>query len=458
MPSHPPGAWRYGRGLLSTLTRPFERFLRIEAASGIVLAAATILALLWANSPVRDSYEALWHISIGIRLGPHELAKPLHFWINEGLMTVFFFMVGLEIRWELHDGSLASARAAILPAAAALGGMVAPALVYLSINHTSSGANGWAVPIATDIAFALGVLTLLGKRLPPSLRVLLLAVAVIDDIGAILVIAVVYSVHVSLAGLAVAAGGASGVYVLRKLGVRSFAAYSIPALLLWGGMLRGGIHPTLAGVALGLLTPVRAWYGREGFAATAHAVGDALLEARDERSVLELLRTAQIARREALPPAVAWRARLHPAVSFFVLPLFALANAGVSVREVSLDNPSAKLAALGVVAGLVAGKPLGIVLASWVAVRVRLAALPEGVGWRGVALVGAVAGIGFTMAIFIAELAFDDERLQSTVKLAVLLASSLAASLGVAVGLLGWRRPEAPDEPRSNSHRGATSP
>jgi NhaA family Na+:H+ antiporter len=420
--------------------RPFEQFMRVEAASGIVLAIATLLALAWANSPFRASYEALWHLPIGVRLGAHELAKPLHFWINEGLMTVFFFMVGLEIRWELHEGSLASIRAAFLPVVAAIGGMVAPPLLYLSLNHASAGASGWAVVIATDIAFALGVLTLLGRRVPPALRVLLLALAVIDDIGAILVIAVVFSTHVSLVGLVVAAGGAGAVYLLRKLGVRSLGLYLAPALLLWGGLLTGGIHPTLAGVVLGLLAPVDAWYGREGFAAKARAIGDALLEARDERSVLDLLRQAHIARREALPLAVAWRARLHPAVSFLVLPLFALANAGVSVRQVSLGDPSERLVAIGIVVGLVVGKPLGIVLASYVAVRARLAALPEGVSWRGVSLVGVVAGVGFTMAIFLSELGFEEGPLQSTAKLAVLIASTTAAALSMGAGLTGLHR------------------
>ena len=403
-----------------------------------MLALAAIAALVWANSPAAHAYESLWQLQLGVRFESYEFVRPLHFWINDGLMTAFFFMVGLEIRWEMHEGSLSSPRRAALPVVAALGGMVVPALVFLAFNRRTATAPGWGIPIATDIAFAVGVLTVLGKRVPPPLRVFLLALAIIDDIGAILVIAIFYSSHFSFVGFATAAGGTLLAYTLRKLGARSAALYAGPAIAIWVGLLVAGIHPTLAGVVLGFLTPVRAWYGKQGFAATARAVADDVERASDELQVVALLHKAHTARREAVPPAIALRARLHSAVSFGILPLFALANAGIAIGDATIETREGLLTALGVVAGLVVGKPVGVVLASVVAVKARLAVLPAGISWREMLLVGIVAGIGFTMAIFIAHLAFQDEALLATAKLAVLVASLAAAVLGVTAGLLGW--------------------
>src|SRR5262245_8219181 len=255
-PAPPPGSWgpalRARRGLFS----PVERFLAVEAASGILLVLAAAAALAWANSPWSASYSALWHTPIGLRIGAFAFERDLHFWINDGLMAVFFFVVGLEIRREIHAGELADLRRAALPLAAALGGMVVPALIYAAFNAGRATLGGWGIPMATDIAFALGVLTLLGARVPTALRILLLALAVIDDVGAILVIALFYSSGIALAGLAAMGAGLLGVLLLQAFGVRSRLAYALPALVVWSGAYAGGVHPTLAGVVLGLLTPV----------------------------------------------------------------------------------------------------------------------------------------------------------------------------------------------------------
>jgi NhaA family Na+:H+ antiporter len=438
---HPvaPGTWAPARRVAERILRPLERFLHVEAASGIILLAAAMVALLWANSPWAASYERLWHIPITLGVGPRVFTQPVHFWINEGLMTIFFFVVGLEIRREIHEGELSDLKRAALPIAAALGGMMAPAILYLSLNRSPAVQHGWGVPTATDIAFAVGVLALLGKRVPPALRVLLLALAIIDDIGAIVIIAVFYSSGVVWTGLLIAGGAALAVLGLQRFGVRRPAVYLLPGGVLWWGMLRAGIHPTIAGVALGLLTPARSWFGNHGFlTATRDAVDEFHAHAqRDGHKVDDLLsplRRIKEAQREALPPVVRIQVALHPWVAYGIMPLFALANAGVRLEGFSLNQQASKTILLGVALGLVVGKPLGIFIASFVTVRLGICALPRGVGWLGIGVVGCVAGIGFTMAIFIAGLAFNDASALAAAKLGVLLASASAASVGLLVG------------------------
>ncbi|WP_437580718.1 Na+/H+ antiporter NhaA [Sorangium sp. So ce887] len=428
---------------------PIDRFMHVEAASGIVLLIASVIALAWANSPWGDAYEHLWHIPITIGAGSLVFTQPLHFWINEGLMTIFFFVVGLEIRREIHEGELSDLKRAALPVAAALGGMIAPALVYLSLNASPASRHGWGVPTATDIAFAVGVLALLGKRVPPALRVLLLALAIIDDIGAIIVIALFYSSGVAWSGLLIAGGGAASVLLLQRFGVRSPAAYVVPGGVLWWGMLRAGVHPTIAGVAVGLLTPARSWFGSHGFLSAARDAVDRVdaLTQRDDHRADELLqplgqiRQAQL---EALPPVVRLQAALHPWVAYGIMPLFAFANAGVRIDGSSLAHAGSGTILLGVMLGLVVGKPIGIFLASFAMVRLGVCALPRGVGWRGIAVVGCVGGIGFTMAIFIAGLAFGDPAKLAAAKLGVLLASAVAAVVGLLVGRLALSEAPAP--------------
>src|SRR5688572_3396029 len=267
VPSSPPEAWEPLLRFKRLAGRPLERFLRIEAASGILLLVAAALALVWANSPWAASYGHLWHTPLGIRIGSFTFERTLEWFVNDGLMVIFFFVVGMEIRREIHCGELSEWRRAGLPAAAALGGMLAPAALYLALAGTEDTRRGWGVPMATDIAFALGILTLLGKRVPAALRVLLLALAIIDDLGAIVVIALFYSSGVALSGVLVAAAGFAAIVVLQRLGVRAKVAYLFPALVAWAGTYSAGIHPTIAGVAVGLLTPVRAWLGPVGFVA-----------------------------------------------------------------------------------------------------------------------------------------------------------------------------------------------
>ncbi len=381
-----------------------SRFLHIEAVSGIVLMLAAAIALIWANSPASATYHAIWHAPLTIGLGPYVSSQSLHFWINDALMAVFFLVVGMEIRREIHEGALASLKLAALPLAAALGGVLVPALIYLAINTDPTTLRGWAVPTATDIAFAVGVLALLGRSIPGNVRVLLLALAIIDDIVAVLIIALFYSGGLELSGLLVAGLGVLMVLGLQQIGIGSAWGYVVPGAVLWLGLLQTGAHPTLAGVVLGLMTPVLP------------------------------------VRMRGQAPVIRVQMALHPWVAYGVMPLFALANAGVTLDGVDLGTGSAQAVTLGVVLALVLGKPLGVLGASWLAVRLGLCQLPSGVTWSGVGLVGLLAGIGFTMSIFIATLAFDDAHLLGAAKLGVLLASLLAAVLGLSWGFLqAWR-------------------
>lgn len=431
----PPGSWPPARQLARRALAPVEGFLAVEASSGILLLAAAAVALVWANSPWRESYGALWHTPIGVRVGDFAFERSLHFWINDGVMTIFFFVVGLEIRREIHRGELSELRRAALPLAAALGGMLLPAAVFVALNVGRESIVGWGIPMATDIAFAVGVLTLLGNRVPAALRVLLLALAVIDDVGAILVIAVFYSSGVAFTGFLVLGAGIAAIVAMQVLGVRSPWAYVPPGAVVWAGAYAAGIHPTLAGVVVGLMTPVRAWFGREAFIEQADASVAAVREheAADGRGLLPHLEELDKARREAVSPVERIEYALHGWVAFGVMPLFALANAGVSLGDASFsDEPL--LVLLGVAGGLVLGKPLGILALSWLAHRLRLAELPAGVTWPQVGLVGVVAGIGFTMSIFIAALAFPAGTNLETAKVGILLASGAAAVLAYGLG------------------------
>lgn len=444
----PPEASSRARRLVRLLADPVERFLHVEASSGILLLFAALIALVWANSPWQATYEKLLHIPISVGFGEHVFTRTVHFWINEILMVVFFFVVGLEVRRELFEGQLSTLRRAALPAAAALGGMLVPAAIYSSLNMGSPAISGWGVPMATDIAFAVGVLTLLGPRVPPALRVLLLALAIIDDIGAILVIALFYSSGVAWSGLAIAGLGVVAVLAMQRVGVRSPFVYLAPGAVVWSGMLLAGIHPTIAGVILGLLTPVRSWFSHEDLVEeTRRSLG--ILEkkrtdGKDPGELLPELARINTAQREAVPPVTRVEAALHPWVAFCIMPLFALANAGVSFRGLATDSPGAMGVVLGIGLGLVVGKPLGIMIFSGLAVRFGFASLPRGVSWSGVLVAGMMAGIGFTMSLFIGALAFTDPSILAVGKLTVLIASAAAAFAGLAFGFAFLRG--EPDE------------
>lgn len=441
----------------------FERFLHIEAVSGIVLLTAAVAALLWGNSPFSDTYQDFWHAPLTFGAGAWVVAQPLHFWINDALMTIFFLVVGLEIRREMHEGTLANLRVALLPLAAALGGVVVPALIYLSISSDATARQGWAIPTATDIAFAVGILALLGKSIPASLRVLLLALAVIDDIAAVIVIAIFYTGGLTYSGLLVAAAGALLVLCWQRLGFRSAFAYVLPGAVLWFGLLMSGVHPTLAGVILGLLTPI---VPSDAGGPPLHDAARALREFgrrqrahhRDTQELMTPLRQLKHAQRELLPPAVRVQAALHPWVAYGVMPLFALANAGINFSDLSIDSAAARSIALGVFLALVIGKPLGILLAAWAVVRVGWCRLPRDVTWRGIAVVGCLGGIGFTMSIFIATLAFADNALLGAAKLGVLVASAVAGLLGLTLGRLSiGLRPASIGETGERAPAGPTS-
>ena len=395
---------------------------------------AAAAALIWANSPLAHSYHELWHLPISIGVGEHRFSQTLHFWINDGLMTVFFLVVGMEIRREIHEGALRDLRQAALPIGAAAGGVLVPALIYVAINADPARVHGWAVPTATDIAFAVGVLSLLGRAVPANVRVFLLALAIIDDIAAVLIIAFFYSGGLALDGFLVAGAGLLMVLGLHRIGAGSAYTYILPSAVVWTGLLMTGAHPTLAGVVLGLITPVVSKPMLEGpreilaRLATEFGAGKGV-EAKS-------LRRLRIAQREILPPVTRVQMALHPWVAFGIMPLFALANAGVDLGGVDLASADAQLVMLGVALALVVGKPLGVLGFSWLLIRSGLCVLPQGVSWGGVLLVGLLAGIGFTMSIFIAMLGFPDESLLGAAKLGVLIGSLVAAVLGLA---WGWR-------------------
>jgi NhaA family Na+:H+ antiporter len=442
VPAAPPEAWEPLLRLARLAGRPLDRFLHIEAASGILLFVAAAIALLWANSPWSATYLHLWHTPLGLRIGEWSFERPLEWVVNDGLMVIFFFVVGLEIRREIHHGELSEWRRAALPAAAALGGMLAPAGLYLLLAGGQATRSGWGVPMATDIAFAVGILTLLGARVPAALRVLLLALAVIDDLGAIVVIALFYSSGVALSGLVAAGLGFVGVLVMQRLGIRSKLAYIVPAIVAWAGVYSAGVHPTIAGVLVGLMTPVRAWLGPEGFLVGVRKELELLANSSpatmSTHDLTHALHHVDVARREALSPAESLIETLHPWVAFGIMPVFALANAGVVIPTAALDT-SAWHVAGAVTVGLVVGKPLGILTASWLTLRSGIGSLPAGMTMRHVVVVGAVAGVGFTMALFIAQLAFVDAKLLAAAKLGVLVASGLAAAVGLGLG--NWLLP-----------------
>ncbi|WP_144631134.1 Na+/H+ antiporter NhaA [Bordetella genomosp. 13] len=421
-----------------------QRFLHIEAASGIVLVIAAAAALIWANSPFSAGYHHFWHMPVSLGLGDLTFSQSLHFWINDGLMTLFFLVVGMEIRREIHEGALSNLRQAGLPIMAALGGVVVPALIYAGVNGDPAGLRGWAVPTATDIAFAVGVLALLGRSIPVNVRIFLLALAIIDDIIAVLIIALFYSGGLQYEGFIIAGAGILAVLAFQRLGIGSAAAYIPPGAIVWTGLLMTGAHPTLAGVVLGMMTPVMALPMRERPLDVLARAADALRghdgQAADAHRMALPLKELRLAQREVLPPVTRVQMTLHPWVAYGIMPVFALANAGVSLQGVDLSAAGPQWIVGGVALALVLGKPLGVIGMSWLAVRMGWCRLPPGVSWGGICLVGLLAGIGFTMSIFIAMLAFDDAMLLGAAKLGVLVGSLVAALAGLAWGLAYRRR------------------
>ena len=423
-----------GKRPTSVIVAPLQAFMHTEVAGGLFLLVAAIVALLWANSPMHGSYEALWETHLGLAVGPFEIEETLRHWVNDLLMAFFFFVVGLEIKRELVLGDLRDVKAATLPLVCALGGMIVPAALYALINAGGPGSSGWGVPMATDIAFAVGVLALVGKRAPAGLKVFLLTLAVADDLGAILVIAIFYTSGLQLAWLGLAAATVVAVVVLRRTGIRKYVWYVVAAAVLWLAMFESGIHATIAGVILGFLTPSRPLHPPEAVSGLAERHLEALQRmpadgTADEGEQATLLEVARLAR-EGVSPLARLESALHPWTSFLVLPLFALANAGVRVVGTDIGEVVTGSVTIGIVLGLVVGKPLGIVLAAFITVKLGLGRLPRACGWLEMVGVGLLAGVGFTVAIFIAGLAFTDPALTDAAKVGILIASTVAGVVG----------------------------
>ncbi|MBL8860466.1 MAG: Na+/H+ antiporter NhaA [Planctomycetes bacterium] len=413
---------------IDRLAQPIGRFLHIEAASGFVLLACTVLALALSNTAAAEGFLGFWSTPVRIGFGDASVEHSLQHWINDGLMAVFFFVIGLEVKRELALGELRDMRRAALPIAAALGGMAVPAALYLAFVNEGPGARGWGIPMATDIAFVVGCMAVLGRRVPPSLRILLLSLAVADDIGAILVIAIGYTETIHLLPLGVGAAGIAAISILARLGVRNFMTYVLLGVVVWVGFYASGVHATIAGVILGIQTPARAYLRGDRFAEVLERAR-AVFQSGDWSSIerrAEKVRALQHAARETISPLEYLESLLHPWVGFVIMPLFALANAGVTITASGFADPIAT--AVGV--GLLVGKPVGIVLFSFLAVRLGLAALPAGVGWRQMTGAGFLAGIGFTMALFIAGLALVGPALDAA-KVGILAGSALAATIGM---------------------------
>jgi NhaA family Na+:H+ antiporter len=421
--------------------RPAQRFMQEEAAGAVVMLLAASAALAWANSPWQDSYYELWSTPFVIELGDViHLDLTLGEWVNEALMTLFFFVVSLEIKRELTSGELREPRRAALPVVAALGGMILPAGIYFALNPSGPAADGWGIPVATDIAFAVGVVTLVG-RVAPAAKVFLLALAIVDDVGGIIVIAAFYTGDLSLGWLVAAGGLLAVVVVVARLHVRAMWVYVGLAILLWLATHESGIHATLAGVALGLVTPAWSFFDPKDYASHARPLVDRIdttfaddelttseLE-ENEADINELVRLS----RESTSPLLTWLYWLGPVVAFVVVPLFALANAGVTFTADSFDDLGADRVLLGVVLGLVLGKTLGVVGATWLAVRLRFGRLPADTSWAQLCGLAVTAGIGFTVALFITTLAFTDPGLTESAKTGVLIASVLAGVGGYAI-------------------------
>ncbi|MDX1488686.1 MAG: Na+/H+ antiporter NhaA, partial [Acidiferrobacterales bacterium] len=415
------------------LTKPFARFLRIEAAGAAVLLLCIIAALVLSNSPWAHLFLGAWETPVGLHLGSLEFARSLRDWINDGLMTLFFFLVALELKRELVLGELNNPRIAALSIAAALGGMLVPAALYLMLQSGHPGETGWGTVMTTDTAFVIGCLALLGSRIPQSLRVFMLSLAIVDDLGAILVVAIGYSSHIAWGALALAALGVAIVRAMAAIGVRGFPIYFLVGGFIWLAVDASGIHATVTGMILGLLTPARRWVSNERLYAilgrvVAHPAGN---DGSGDTKDRQILQVAEIAARETLSPVERLEIGLHPWVGFFIMPLFALANAGLPLPLGDLGNS----VTVAVFVGFVLGKPIGVLTFSWLAVRSGIALRPPELSWRLLAGGGLLAGIGFTMALFIANLAFSKSLIESA-KLGIFLASVFSAVAGLA--LLMW--------------------
>jgi Na+:H+ antiporter, NhaA family len=438
-PTRPPLAAHWSATPLVHILRPMQEFIHQSQASGIVLFAMTVIALIVANSPLNETYLAILDTHITLAAGPFVLDYSVLHWINDGLMAIFFFMVGLEIKRELLVGELSKLRAAILPIVAAVGGVAVPALIYLSFNAGGIGARGWGVPMATDIAFALGCMAILGKRIPFGLKIFLTAVAIVDDLIAVLVIAIFYSGGLNFAMLEAGFGVLLVLALANVFGLRSPLIYATLGVLTWVFFLNSGVHATIAGVLVAMTVPARSRIDARTFLERARQVirqfekdssktMQTWTSEAQQSAILELEDVSEAAQ----APLQKMEHSLHSWVNFLIMPVFALANAGVVISANSLGSESLPVL-LGIVLGLTLGKPIGIVAACWLVVRTGIGTLPLGVTWRHMVGTGVLAGIGFTMSLFVASLAFNDPGVLATAKLSILLASLIAGGAGLLI-------------------------
>jgi NhaA family Na+:H+ antiporter len=433
---------------IARILQPMQEFIDHEQSSGIILLAMTILALLIANSPLATGYFALLDTKVGFVAGPFELKESVLHWVNDGLMVLFFFLVGLEIKREVLVGELSNLRAAALPIIAAIGGVCVPAAIFLALNTGGPGMQGWGVPMATDIAFALGCMALLGSRIPFTLKIFLTAVAIVDDLIAVLVIALFYSSGINVAALGLGLAVLAVLFGANFLGIRSPVIYIVLGIVVWLAFLKSGVHATIAGVLVALTIPARNRIDAPTFLARAQAIlsqfdandqeaSRMLTDEQQQSAVIELEEACE----QVQAPLQKLEHSLHSWVSLLIMPVFALANAGVALAGSQLGGEALPVV-LGVVLGLALGKPIGLTTAAWLAVRLGLADLPKGVSWYQMVGVGVLAGIGFTMSLFISSLAFAEPALLATAKLAILIASLLAGG----AGMLMFVRAPAPRE------------
>ena len=432
-PERPRRPWsRTERPVPRLVVRPLQQFFRLEASAGLVLLGATVAALIWANV-ASVGYEDFWTTQVTLGIGDWQLDETVRDLVNDGLMAIFFLVIGLEVKRELAVGELSSVRAALLPVVAAVGGMVVPALIFLAVIGGGDGSRGWGIPMATDVAFALGALAALGSRAPSGLVAFLLGVAVIDDIGAIIVIAVYYTDALELGWLAAALCGFAAMAALQRVHVRHMLPYVALGLFIWFCTLESGVHPTIAAVAIGLLTPARPFQDPATVSAEAVRIANETADEPDEPDAdAGLWRRLAWLSREAISPLTRVENSLHEWSSFLVLPIFALANAGIVLDAESLEAATETPIALAVALGLVLGKTIGLTLGVVLAVKLGLSLLPSGVRWAHVVGVAALAGIGFTVSLFIAGLAYTDPSELEAAKIGILGGSIVAAVVGLA--------------------------
>ncbi len=421
----------------NTFFGKLSHFFHTPMAGGVVLILCTIVALVLSNMEATSAwYASIWHTDFTLGFDGFGLSKPFELWINDALMAVFFFSVGLEIKREIVAGELRSLRQASLPIAAAIGGMVVPALIYFIFNGGTDTAHGWGIPMATDIAFALGILAMMGKRVPLSLKIFLAALAIVDDLGAILVIAIFYSSALNWSMLIAAFVVFAILLLLARFRVYTMRWYLIPAIALWVLFLKSGVHATIAGVLIAVAMPASSRFSKETFFAGAQRLVDKFkkddvnhVQVLSNNKQAQTLQNMRVLARNTISPVQRLEHALHSTVAYFIMPLFALCNAGVVITGDSMAAIGSHQS-LGIILGLVVGKPLGIMLFSWIVLRLKLAARPSGATWKMMLGVACLGGIGFTMSIFIDNLAFTDPQIIATGKLAILVASVVAAVVG----------------------------